>query len=90
MPFPSCSYEFGHLIARSKWKWYLTRIKPLNAAESKTSEKDSSLGETLQGGSLGQSLLFAAFLTLGVGLLNLSRSDSQVQMLLSIRLFPAK
>jgi hypothetical protein len=43
-------------------------------------EKDSSLGETLQGGSLGQSLLFAAFVTLGLGLLNLSRSDSQVRL----------
>jgi FtsH Extracellular len=45
---------------------------------SKSGDKDSSLGEALQGGSLGQSLLFAAFVTLGLGLLNLSRSDSQV------------
>lgn len=48
------------------------------AESSKPGDKDSSLGEVLQGGSLGQSLLFAAFVTLGLGLLNLSRSDSQV------------
>ena len=59
----------------------------LHSAEpsNKGGEKDSSLGETLQGGSLGQSLLFAAFVTLGLGLLNMSRSDSQVLLLASMQ-----
>ena len=79
-------HSLGVQVVWQQWQHYMLLVTEpasrIGAAESsKSGDKDSSLGEVLQGGSLGQSLLFAAFVTLGLGLLNLSRSDSQVSAL---------